>query len=117
MFIVAFLFSSNFFLYKKSYFGEFPGGPGLGFCASIEGRTGSLPGPGAKILHGAAKKNKGLFSGKKKMDSVKLVHSFNSDENMKEHTLVLTKLWLESHLHYFMSVPEFHLSRTSILHT
>ena len=51
------------------------------------------------------------------MDSVKLVHSFNSDENMKEHTLVLTKLWLESHLHYFMSVPEFQLSRTSILHT
>ena len=36
----------------------------LGFCASIEGSTGSIPGPGAKILHGAAK-NKGLFSGKK----------------------------------------------------
>lgn len=61
-------------------------------------------------------KNKGLFSGKK-MGSVKLVHSFNSDENMNEHTLVLNKLWLESHLHYFKSVLEFHLSRTSILHT
>lgn len=63
------------------------------------------------------KKLRSFFWEKKKMDSVKLVHSFNSDENMKEHTLVLTKLWLESHLHYFMSVPEFHLSRTSILHT
>lgn len=62
-------------------------------------------------------KHKGLFSGEKKMGSVKLVRSFNSDENVKEHTLVLNKLWLESHLYYFMSVLEFHHSRTSILHT
>lgn len=65
MFIVAFLFSSNFFLYKKSYFGEFPGGPGLGFCASLKGgQVHSLVQELRSCM--VQQKNKGLFSGKKK---------------------------------------------------
>ena len=53
-----------------------------------------------------------LFSLEKKMGPVKLVSSSKSGKNTKAHTLVLSKLWMESHFYHFMCMLRLHLAKT-----